>query len=91
MGYVFLTGGTGLLGSYLIRDLLRAGVKLAVLVRGTRFESAVARIENLVAHWERHAGHALPRPVVLEGNLSQESLGLSTEAVKWAAENCRSL
>ncbi len=89
MDYVFLTGGTGLLGSYLIRDLLRAGVKPAVLVRGTRFESAVSRIENLVAHWEKHAGHALPRPVVLEGDLSQPGLGLSSEAAKWAAENCR--
>ena len=91
MGYVFLTGGTGLLGSYLIRDLLRAGEKLAVLVRQTRFESAVSRIENLVAHWEQHAGHALPRPVVLEGNLSEAGLGLSAEATKWAAENCESI
>ena len=91
MGYVFLTGGTGLLGSYLIRDLLRAGVKLAVLVRGTRFESAVSRIENLVAHWETHSGHALPRPVVLEGNLCEPGLGLSSDAAKWAAENCRSI
>ena len=56
MGYLFLTGGTGLLGSYLIRDLLRAGVKLAVLVRGTRFESAVHRVENLVARWEKTGG-----------------------------------
>lgn len=91
MGYVFLTGGTGLLGSYLIRDLLRAGVDIAVLVRGNRFESAVSRIENLVSRWEKYAGHALPRPVVLEGNLSQPGLGLSTDATKWVAENCQSV
>ena len=29
MGYLFLTGATGLLGSYLVRDLLRAGVEPA--------------------------------------------------------------
>ncbi|MCA9067723.1 MAG: SDR family oxidoreductase, partial [Planctomycetaceae bacterium] len=91
MGYVFLTGGTGLLGSYLIRDLLRSGRKIAVLVRGNRFESAVSRVENLVARWEKHAGHALPRPVVLEGNLSQPGLGLSPDANKWVAENCESV
>jgi thioester reductase-like protein len=91
MAYVFLTGGTGLLGSYLIRDLLRAEVKLAVLVRGTRFESAVSRIENIVARWEKNSGHALPRPVVLEGNLTQPGLGLSSDAARWVAENCRSL
>ncbi len=88
MGYVFLTGGTGLLGSYLIRDLLRNETQLAVLVRGSRFESAVHRVENLVARWEKHAGHSLPRPVVLEGNLSQPGLGLSAESARWVKENC---
>ncbi len=91
MSYLFLTGGTGLLGSYLIRDLLQAGVKLAVLVRGTRFESAVHRVENLVARWEKTRGHALPRPVVLEGELCRPGLGLSEGDAKWAAENCRTI
>jgi len=91
MGYVFLTGGTGLLGSYLIGDLLRSGVKLAVLVRGNRFESAVSRVENLVARWESRAGHALPRPVVLEGNLSEPGLGLSGDSLRWVRENCQSI
>ena len=31
--YVLLTGGTGLLGRYLIRDLTDRGVPLALLVR----------------------------------------------------------
>ena len=33
--YVFLTGATGLVGRYLVRDLLLKGVRLAVLVRPT--------------------------------------------------------
>jgi thioester reductase-like protein len=64
---------------------------LAVLVRGNRFESAVSRIENIVARWEKHAGHALPRPVVLEGNLSEPGLGLSLDESRWVSENCNSV
>ena len=59
MGYLFLTGATGLLGSYLVRDLLRAGVELAVLVRSTRFESARQRVDGIVTRWERHAENFL--------------------------------
>lgn len=43
--YFFLTGGTGLLGRFLIRDLLLQGTKLALLVRGTKKESAQERLE----------------------------------------------
>ncbi len=32
MAYLLLTGGTGLLGQYLIRDLLTRGTNLALLV-----------------------------------------------------------
>ncbi|HUG89228.1 MAG TPA: SDR family oxidoreductase [Planctomycetaceae bacterium] len=91
MGYLFLTGATGLLGSYLVRDLVRAGVELAVLVRSTRFETARQRIEGLVARWERQAGHALPRPVVIEGDLTRPGLDLSDEWRGWAAANCHAV
>lgn len=88
MGYLFLTGVTGLLGTYLLRDLSRVGTKLAVLVRPTRFASARHRIETLLARWERQAGHAIPRPVVLEGDLSRPDLGLGPSGVRWAARHC---
>ena len=42
MAYTLLTGATGLLGRYLLRDLTLADVPLAVVVRPTRFESARA-------------------------------------------------
>ena len=38
--FLLLTGGTGLLGRYLVRDLLASGVQLAVLARDRRGESA---------------------------------------------------
>jgi len=88
MGYLFLTGATGLLGSYLTRDLLARGTKLALLVRGTKWASARQRVESLLERWEKQAGHALPRPVVFEGNLSAPDLGLGADGVRWARDNC---
>jgi thioester reductase-like protein len=83
-----LTGATGLLGAYLLRDLTHAGVRPVVLVRSTRRESARQRVEALMVRWDREAGFPLARPVVLEGDLGREGLGLSDRDRKWIAENC---
>ena len=91
MGYLFLTGATGLLGSYLIRDLTRRGTKLAVLVRGTRLASPQHRIEALIERWEKQAGHSLPRPVIFEGDLSRPNLGLDQAAIDWIRQNCEAV
>lgn len=91
MGYVLVTGATGLLGTYLVRDWLKAGVQLALLVRPTRWASARQRIESLVEHWEKQSGYALPRPVVLEGHLQDGSLGLDEATLRWAATNCEAV
>jgi len=91
MAYLLLTGGTGLLGAYLIRDMLKAGGNLALLVRSTRKEPAQARIESLVARWEDEDGREYPRPVVLPGDLTDESLGLDAAVRRWVARNCDSV
>ncbi len=91
MSYLLLTGATGLLGSYLIRDLTRKGVRLAVVVRRTKFATAKQRIEDCMVRWERIAGHSLPRPVVLEGNITSPDFGLSEDEIKWVTKHCDSL
>jgi len=88
MNYLLLTGGTGLLGRYLLRDLTLADVPLAVLVRPTRWESAAQRIESAMARWEDALGRALARPVVLEGDISEPGLGLSADDLSWVAAHC---
>jgi thioester reductase-like protein len=88
MAHLLLTGGTGLLGNYLIRDLLIAGQDLALLVRSTRKESAEARVESLISRLEAEDGRRYPRPAVLPGDLTQESLGLDPSARRWVARNC---
>ncbi len=88
MKYHLLTGGTGLLGRYLLRDLTLAEIPLAVIVRRSRIESAVGRIETAMTHWERELGHALVRPIVLEGDITQPMCGLSAEDQRWVSEFC---
>jgi thioester reductase-like protein len=91
MSYVLLTGATGLVGHYLLRDLLLADVRVAVIGRPTRAESVQQRLEAIMRRWEDAAGRALPRPVVIQGELNREGLGISTADVRWLAENCESV
>lgn len=82
------TGATGLLGEYLLRDGMKVGERYAVLVRPSRLENARGRIESLLARTEERLGKPLPRPVVLEGSLTEPGLGLSTEDRRWITGNC---
>jgi thioester reductase-like protein len=91
MKYHLLTGATGLLGYYLLHDAARIGVPLAVVVRPTRMASARQRIEDLLARWERTINVTLPRPVVLEGDLTKPLLGFDEETVDWVGEYCEAL
>lgn len=91
MSYHLLTGATGLLGNYLLRDLLLAETPVAVIVRSNRRQTARQRVESAMCVWETELGRALPRPVVLEGDISQPDLGLDAVGVRWAAEYCSTL
>ncbi|MBC8351967.1 MAG: SDR family oxidoreductase [Planctomycetes bacterium] len=86
--YLLLTGSTGLLGRYLIRDLLLGGHRLAVLARPSRRESAADRIEAIMQMWEAELGRLLPRPICLEGDICEEGLGLHASSRKWVADHC---
>lgn len=83
-----LTGGTGLLGSYLIRDLLLDGCDLAVVARGERRSTAADRIEAIVGYWEDLLGKRLGRPTVLEGDLHAPCCGLDAGSLRWVREHC---
>ncbi|MCL2119682.1 MAG: SDR family oxidoreductase, partial [Planctomycetaceae bacterium] len=87
--YHLLTGGTGLLGEYLIHDLMRCGHRLAILVRPTRKESARQRIETILANLEQRTGQVLPRPVVIEGDLTDASW--HSGWLDWMSRHCQSV
>ena len=86
--YVLLTGATGLLGRYLLRDLLLSGKRVAVIARQSGKLSARDRIESIMQKWESEIGRALPRPTVLQGDLCDSDLGLSKHDQQWVGEHC---
>jgi nucleoside-diphosphate-sugar epimerase len=86
--YTLLTGVTGLLGRYLVRDLTLKGIHLAVLVRSKATATAQRRLEALLSSWEAELGFPLRRPVCLEGDVAYPGLLLTREARQWVARHC---
>ncbi|MEI7782220.1 MAG: SDR family oxidoreductase, partial [Planctomycetota bacterium] len=88
MQYLFFTGASGLLGGQLMASMLGRGRQLAVLVRPTAKHSARERIEAILAREEQAFGRSLPRPVVLEGDLTAPGCGLTEADVRWLRRSC---
>jgi len=88
MRHLFMTGASGLLGGLVMTRLLERGVRLAVLVRPTAKQSARERIEAILAPAEEAAGRMLPRPVILEGELTSPLCGLSAADLAWVRQSC---
>lgn len=88
--YTLLTGATGLLGRYLLKDLLLAGVRLAVVVRPNKKQSAATRVAQICSFWENELGRELPRPVCLSGDVTKKNLGLSDADLAWVTRHCDS-
>jgi thioester reductase-like protein len=84
---ILLTGATGLLGRFLLRDLSEQGRRVAVLVRGGKTAGADARVDELLRDWWEVAGVEVPRPVVLEGDITAPGLGLPAAALEWVEAN----
>lgn len=88
---ILLTGATGLLGRYLLRDLLHSGRDVAVIARDNRSGLAEDRIREVVDQGGRMLGVRLPQPTVLSGDIREPGLGLSGMDRTWLAEHCGSV
>ena len=88
---MLLTGGTGLVGQYLLKDFLASNTLLAVLVRPGKKLDARERIEATMQRWEKQLDRHLPRPVILVGNINEPMLGLSDNDQCWVANHCDSI
>ena len=86
--YTLLTGATGLVGQYLMRDLLLAGERLAVVVRDSKQAKGFERIDDILKFWEDELQMQLPRPVVLTGCITAKHCGLSSQELAWLRANC---
>lgn len=81
MTHVLVTGATGLIGRFLLRDLLGAGIPIVALVRGSDPES---RVSDIVAHMRENG--VWPEDLtteglrVVSGDLASPSLGLQHDA-----------
>lgn len=82
------TGATGLIGRFLLRDLLLAGEELCLLVRDGKKQSAASRVEEILGAWEVQLGRPLPHPKVVVGEVTEPGLGLSADDRDWVANNC---
>jgi thioester reductase-like protein len=67
---------------------MMAGKHYAVIARSSLLESARSRIETTLARFEKEWLRPLPRPVVLEGDLSKPELGLSSDDRCWVRSHC---
>ncbi len=83
-----LTGATGLLGNYLLKGALTAGLDVAVLARPSRLATEKERVEDIMLRWERLLERDLPRPPVFAADLAEPDLALDVPTRKWIAENC---
>lgn len=88
MSHVFITGATGLLGSQIVARLLQHDRRVAVLVRPTANASGRERVEVMLTGLEETLGIALPRPVVIEGDLPAPRCGVSDVDTAWIGRNC---
>ncbi|TQF15170.1 amino acid adenylation domain-containing protein [Myxococcus llanfairpwllgwyngyllgogerychwyrndrobwllllantysiliogogogochensis] len=92
MELVFLTGATGFLGAFLLRDLLRmTRARVACLVRARDVDSGHARLRQALEKydlWEDSFAERL-RPVL--GDLGAPSLGLSPQVFQEFATRAEAL
>ena len=91
MKTLLVTGVTGMLGHFVLRDWLQAGQQIAVLVRDKRHLNATDRVEQIMRRLEDDVGQELPRPKVLSGDIHQPRMGLSEEHANWVTANCNSI
>lgn len=89
--HLLLTGGTGMVGSYVMAECLREGTKLVVLARGKAKQSASQRVEQILRRFEESWQIALPRPRVFDCDLNQAGLGLSTQSSQWIETHCEQI
>jgi nucleoside-diphosphate-sugar epimerase len=88
-GAILLTGATGFLGRYLLRDFLASGRTVAVLARATFSATAEERVCAIMARWSDILPAKVPSPLVLTGDLCIPGLGLSDADRHWLACHCQ--
>jgi nucleoside-diphosphate-sugar epimerase len=72
-----------------LRNLLQAGHQVAVLVRPCKKKSPKQRLDHILSYWERELEITLPRPMVIEGDLRNDSW--REQYADWFEKSCGSV
>ncbi len=86
-----LTGATGLVGRFVLRELLLQGRDVCVLVRGRGAFTAQQRVESIVQFWENDTQQHLIRPYVVDANLLKAGLNVDPQVHKKLAKRFRNV
>jgi len=74
---IFLTGGTGAIGSRLISELLNdPDVYLRLLIRPTSQKTVQERLDEVLQFWEIDKTQVLDRISIIKGDITSENLGI---------------
>lgn len=85
---VFLTGGTGFLGAFVIADLLRlTTARIYCLVRAGSEREGKQRLLDNLSHYGLAPREADARIVAVPGDLEQPGLALDAQTYGWLAEH----
>ncbi|MFC7547660.1 amino acid adenylation domain-containing protein [Plantactinospora sp. GCM10030261] len=83
-GPLLLTGATGFLGAFLLRELLdRTSNRVVCLVRGSSSDDARRRLYDALRRWEAFHPAVPDRVEVVVGDLGRPALGLAAD--RWHA------
>jgi len=77
---IFITGATGLVGSYLLKTLLLNGHKVYALARNRGSKSAEKRILEILRFWDEKI--SIEKLRIVEGDIAKEALDLDEKTRK---------
>ncbi|MCM8819230.1 MAG: SDR family oxidoreductase [Candidatus Omnitrophica bacterium] len=86
MKRIFITGVTGLVGSYLAKIFLQNQYIVYALARSKNNQSAKKRVLNILKFWDKNIFKKIKNLIILEGDITKKNLGLSSKNAKKVME-----